>query len=99
VGDVNTSLVNPKSHEGESLWRKALRRELLRPPSAIHEPRGTITRTKNETKEEKKSRKQAVKDERQTRRIEKKVMKETFSGERKQQQRHQDGKQMPMRKL
>ncbi|KAH9943989.1 LTV-domain-containing protein [Epithele typhae] len=47
--------------------------------------RVTITRSKNETAEEKKSRKQTVKAERQARRTDKKATKERFSKEVKQQ--------------
>ncbi|KAF8526308.1 LTV-domain-containing protein [Hysterangium stoloniferum] len=45
--------------------------------------RTTITRPRNETKEEKKARKQAVKQERQARRSDKKATKDQFSTERK----------------
>lgn len=50
--------------------------------SAIHV---TVTRPKNESKEDKKARKQAVKAERQARRADKKSNKEQFSSEIKQQ--------------
>ncbi|KAH7906472.1 Low temperature viability protein-domain-containing protein [Hygrophoropsis aurantiaca] len=46
-------------------------------------PKQTITRSRDETKEDKKLRKHAVKAERQARRIDKKVMKEQFSTEMK----------------
>ncbi|KAG8835143.1 hypothetical protein FRC20_007329, partial [Serendipita sp. 405] len=47
--------------------------------------KGTITRPKNETTEEKKARKQAIKRERQERRQQKKTSKDVFAQERKQQ--------------
>ncbi|KAG8827263.1 hypothetical protein FRC19_004469 [Serendipita sp. 401] len=47
--------------------------------------KGTITRPKNETTEEKKARKQAIKKERQERRQQKKTSKDVFAQERKQQ--------------
>ena len=53
-------------------------------PSAT---RVTITRPKNESKEDKKLRKQAVKAERQERRAEKKANKEQFSSAIKQEER------------
>lgn len=49
------------------------------------EPQMTISRPKDETKEEKRARKRAVKDERQVRRSQKKITKEYFSNERKHQ--------------
>ncbi|OCH90064.1 Low temperature viability protein [Obba rivulosa] len=49
--------------------------------------RVTVTRPKNETKEDKKARKQAVKAERQARRVSKKAMKEQFTVEARQQSR------------
>jgi len=48
-------------------------------------PQVTITRPRNESKEEKQLRKQAVKLERQTRRTEKKATQHQFSSERKRQ--------------
>ena len=47
--------------------------------------RATISRPKNESKEDKRARKHAVKEERQARRADKKAMKETFSNEKKYQ--------------
>ncbi|KDQ63030.1 hypothetical protein JAAARDRAFT_29021 [Jaapia argillacea MUCL 33604] len=49
--------------------------------------RATITRSRNESKEEKKARKQAVKAERQTRRLDKKATREQYSAEIKHQAR------------
>ena len=43
--------------------------------------RETVTRPRNESKEDKKARKQAVKAERQARRVDKKATKEQFSTE------------------
>lgn len=54
---------------------------------ADHPQRVTITRPKNESKEDKKLRKQTVKAERQSRRVDKKAMKELFSTEMKNQTR------------
>ena len=48
-------------------------------------PSSTISRRKDESKEEKKARKGAVKEERQARRAEKRATKEQFSREKKQQ--------------
>jgi len=64
---------------------------------ALH---ATMTRSRNEPKEEKKSRKLAVKRERQARRVEKKVTKEQFSVEFERQRKAliNDGKNK-MRKL
>ena len=45
----------------------------------------TVTRPKNESKEDKKARKQAVKAQRQERRVEKKATKEQFSNAIKQE--------------
>ncbi|KAH9837296.1 Low temperature viability protein-domain-containing protein [Rhodofomes roseus] len=50
-------------------------------------PRVTISRPKNESKEDKQARKQAVKAERQQRRVDKKATKEQFSSEAKRQNR------------
>lgn len=62
--------------------------------------RVTITRPKNESKEEKKQRKQAVKAERQTRRVDKKATKEQFTSEIKQQNRRlSDKDKAKVRKL
>ncbi|KAF8584673.1 LTV-domain-containing protein [Ramaria rubella] len=47
--------------------------------------RGTVSRSRGESKEEKKARKQAVKQDRQTRRLDKKTTREQFLTERKQQ--------------
>jgi len=49
------------------------------------EPRQTITRARDETKEDKKSRKAAVKQEKQARRVEKKANKQQFSAAIRQQ--------------
>ncbi|KDQ14015.1 hypothetical protein BOTBODRAFT_145898 [Botryobasidium botryosum FD-172 SS1] len=68
-------------HDGEP---KAIPRH-SRTPSLHAEPRQTIARPPHESTEEKRARKQAVKKERQARRVEKKVMKESFSAERKHQ--------------
>lgn len=60
----------------------------------------TITRPKNESKEDKKMRKQAVKVERQARRVDKKASKDQYSQEYKQQvKRLSDKEKTKMRKL
>ena len=62
--------------------------------------RHTVTRPKNESKEDKKARKQAVKAERQSRRVEKKATKEQFSSEARTQTKTLTSKEKnKMRKL
>ncbi|KAJ3558999.1 hypothetical protein NM688_g603 [Phlebia brevispora] len=62
--------------------------------------RVTITRPKDEAKDDKKARKQAVKAERQARRVDKKANKERFSSEIKQQaKRLSEAEKKKMRKL
>lgn len=65
--------------------------------AAVHH---TITRPKDESKEDKKARKQAVKAERQLRRADKKATKEQFSSEKKTQVKTLTSKEKnKMRKL
>ncbi|KAG8836077.1 hypothetical protein FRC17_010010 [Serendipita sp. 399] len=62
--------------------------------------KGTTTRPKNETTEEKRARKQALKKERQERRQQKKQSKDVFAQERKQQNKSLTGRQQTgIRKL
>jgi protein LTV1 len=66
----------------------------------VAEPRKTIARPRNESKEDKKARKQQVKEERQARRVSKKSTKEQFSTEMKHQKRNLPSTNAPkMRKL
>ena len=59
----------------------------------------TITRPRDESKEDKKARKAAVKADRQARRIDKKAMKEQFGNEMKAQMRTIGNKEKKMKKL
>ena len=62
--------------------------------------RQTVTRPRNESKDDKKVRKQMVKAEKQARRVEKKATKEEYDGERKTQLRVIADRDKPkMRKL
>ena len=68
--------------------------------TSVSAARQTITRPKDESKEDKKRRKQALKTERQERRSEKKATKEQFSTEAKRQSQSLMNKEKTkMRKL
>ena len=61
--------------------------------------RQTISRPRNEPKEDKKARKAAVKQDRQARRVEKKTTKEQFGAEVKDQKTRIGNKELKLKKL
>ncbi|KAI0094505.1 LTV-domain-containing protein [Irpex rosettiformis] len=89
--------------DGEKVQRRPLRRQVAAIEEVDEDERSpfvTITRPKNESKEDKKARKQAVKAERQSRRADKKITREQYSSEIKQQaKRLSEKEKTKMRKL
>ncbi|THH19679.1 hypothetical protein EW146_g1530 [Bondarzewia mesenterica] len=89
------SIIEPDLVEKSALQRRPA------PPNVDGETlvRKTVTRSRSESKEEKKARKQSIKADRQVRRVEKKATKDQFSVAVKQQTQIIAGKQVKTRKL